>query len=67
MTPMRSAPRCARPISTARAAISPSAEPAPDPGHLCPRGGAEGDVLTNRIIGVALEDHQDAYAAECGM
>jgi branched-chain amino acid transport system substrate-binding protein len=27
----------------------------------------EGDVLTNRIIGVALEDHQDAYAAECGM
>ena len=27
----------------------------------------EGDVLTNRIIGVALEDHQDAYAGECGM
>ncbi|WP_265516051.1 ABC transporter substrate-binding protein [Nitratireductor luteus] len=27
----------------------------------------EGDVLTNKIIGVALEDHQDAYAAECGM
>jgi branched-chain amino acid transport system substrate-binding protein len=27
----------------------------------------EGDVLTNRIIGVALEDHHDAYAAECVM
>jgi branched-chain amino acid transport system substrate-binding protein len=27
----------------------------------------EGDVLTNRIIGVALEDHQDAYAGECDM
>jgi branched-chain amino acid transport system substrate-binding protein len=25
----------------------------------------EGDVLTNRIIGVGLEDHQDAYAADC--
>jgi len=27
----------------------------------------EGDVLTNRIVGVALEGHQDAYAGECGM
>jgi branched-chain amino acid transport system substrate-binding protein len=27
----------------------------------------EGDVLTNKIIGVSLEDHQDAYAAECKM
>jgi branched-chain amino acid transport system substrate-binding protein len=27
----------------------------------------EGDVFTNRIIGVALEDHADAYAAECLM
>ncbi len=27
----------------------------------------EGDVFTNRIIGVALEDHGDAYAAECKM
>lgn len=27
----------------------------------------EGDVLTNRIVGVALEDHADAYAAECRM
>lgn len=25
----------------------------------------EGDVLTNRIVGLALEDHQDVYAAEC--
>lgn len=25
----------------------------------------EGDVLTNRIVGMGLEDHQDAYAAEC--
>ncbi|WP_298437151.1 ABC transporter substrate-binding protein [uncultured Jannaschia sp.] len=25
----------------------------------------EGDVLTNRIIGVALEDHGDVYATEC--
>ncbi len=25
----------------------------------------EGDVLTNRIVGVGLEDHRDAYAAEC--
>ncbi|MFO6464935.1 ABC transporter substrate-binding protein [Jannaschia sp. KMU-145] len=25
----------------------------------------EGDVLTNRITGVALEDHGDVYAAEC--
>lgn len=25
----------------------------------------EGDVLTNRIVGVALEDRGDAYAAEC--
>ncbi|TNC60701.1 ABC transporter substrate-binding protein [Rubellimicrobium roseum] len=27
----------------------------------------EGDVLTNRIIGTALEDHTDAYAADCAM
>ncbi len=27
----------------------------------------EGDVFTNRIIGVALEDHADVYAAECKM
>jgi len=27
----------------------------------------EGDVLTNKIIGVALEDHADAYAADCKM
>lgn len=27
----------------------------------------EGDVVTNRIIGVAREDHTDAYAGECGM
>ena len=27
----------------------------------------EGDTLTNKIVGVALEDHQDAYAAECKM
>ncbi|QUJ76981.1 ABC transporter substrate-binding protein [Sulfitobacter albidus] len=27
----------------------------------------EGDVFTNKIIGVALEDHQDAYASECKM
>ena len=25
----------------------------------------EGDVYTNKIIGVALEDHSDAYASEC--
>ena len=27
----------------------------------------EGDVLTNKIIGVALENHSDAYAADCKM
>lgn len=27
----------------------------------------EDGVLTNRIIGTALEDHQDAYASECPM
>ncbi len=27
----------------------------------------EGDVLTNKIIGVALENHADVYAAECQM
>ena len=27
----------------------------------------EGDVLTNKIIGVVLEDHSDVYAAECSM
>ncbi len=27
----------------------------------------EGDVFTNRIIGVALENHSDAYAADCKM
>lgn len=27
----------------------------------------EGDIFTNKIIGVALEDHVDAYAAECKM
>jgi len=27
----------------------------------------EGDVFTNKIIGVALEDHSDAYAPECKM
>jgi len=27
----------------------------------------EGDVFTNKIIGVALENHSDVYAAECSM
>ncbi|MDZ7710198.1 MAG: ABC transporter substrate-binding protein [Roseovarius sp.] len=27
----------------------------------------EGDVFTNKVIGVALEGHSDAYAAECKM
>jgi branched-chain amino acid transport system substrate-binding protein len=27
----------------------------------------EGDVLTNRVVGVAMEDHADAYVAECEM
>lgn len=27
----------------------------------------EGDVFTNRIIGTALENHSDAYAADCKM
>lgn len=27
----------------------------------------EGDIFTNKIIGTALEDHVDAYAAECKM
>ena len=27
----------------------------------------EGDVITNKIIATAFEDHQDAYAAQCGM
>lgn len=27
----------------------------------------EGDVYTNRIVGVGLEDHSDAYATECKM
>jgi branched-chain amino acid transport system substrate-binding protein len=27
----------------------------------------EGDIFTNKIVGVALEDHVDAYAAECKM
>jgi branched-chain amino acid transport system substrate-binding protein len=27
----------------------------------------EGDVLTNKIIGTALENHSDAYASECGL
>ena len=27
----------------------------------------EGDIFTNKIIGIALEDHGDAYAAECRM
>ena len=27
----------------------------------------EGDIFTNKIIGVALEDHADAYAADCKM
>ncbi|WP_240482130.1 ABC transporter substrate-binding protein [Ruegeria marisrubri] len=27
----------------------------------------EGDVFTNKILGVALEDHADAYAGECKM
>ena len=27
----------------------------------------EGDVFTNKVIGVALENHADAYAAECKM
>ncbi|WP_299690065.1 ABC transporter substrate-binding protein [uncultured Tateyamaria sp.] len=27
----------------------------------------EGDVLTNKIIGVALENHSDVYAADCKM
>jgi branched-chain amino acid transport system substrate-binding protein len=27
----------------------------------------EGDVLTNRVVGLAMEDHADAYAAECKM
>ncbi|WEX07486.1 ABC transporter substrate-binding protein [Chelativorans sp. AA-79] len=27
----------------------------------------EGDVLTNKIVGTAFEDHNDAYASECKM
>ncbi len=27
----------------------------------------EGDVFTNKIVGVALENHSDAYAADCKM
>ena len=27
----------------------------------------EGDVLTNKIVGVALENHGDVYAADCQM
>ncbi len=27
----------------------------------------EGDVLTNKVVGIGLESHQDAYAAECNM
>jgi branched-chain amino acid transport system substrate-binding protein len=27
----------------------------------------EGDVLTNRVVGTAMEDHADAYVAECPM
>ncbi len=27
----------------------------------------EGDLYTNKIIGIGLEDHADAYAAECSM
>jgi hypothetical protein len=27
----------------------------------------EGDVLTNRTVGVVMEDHQDAYVGECAM
>jgi branched-chain amino acid transport system substrate-binding protein len=27
----------------------------------------EGDVVTNRVIGVAVKDHADSYAAECKM
>lgn len=27
----------------------------------------EGDIFTNKIIGVALENHSDAYAAQCDM
>ena len=27
----------------------------------------EGDVFTNKLIGPALENHADAYAAECKM
>ncbi len=27
----------------------------------------EGDIYTNKIVGMALEDHADAYAAECKM
>jgi len=27
----------------------------------------EGDVLTNKVVGIALEGHQDAYAADCSM
>lgn len=27
----------------------------------------EGDVLTNRIVEVGLEDHQDAYAGDCAL
>ncbi|WP_282605278.1 ABC transporter substrate-binding protein [Pelagibius sp. Alg239-R121] len=27
----------------------------------------EGDVLTNKIVGVGLKDHSDAYASQCAM
>ena len=27
----------------------------------------EGDVLTNKLVGIALEDHADAYAGDCQM
>ena len=38
-----------------------------DPGHLAREVIKEGDVSPPRILGVALENHADAYASECSM
>jgi branched-chain amino acid transport system substrate-binding protein len=27
----------------------------------------EGDIFTNKIIGIALENHQDVYGVDCQM
>ena len=64
---MRSAPLSGGRVRIGARRFRVRPQPPSDPGHLRREVVKEGDDLTNRVVGVAMKDHADAYAAECEM